>query len=231
MNRFHSKSLIIPLSAISVALLSCFAGCAGNHPADQWRKDRTAAPGIVEVSDSGFLGDYSKLVPSPSHPDTRYEQTAAFAKFSSFHIEPFIVMSDTTARGIELSEADKQELASDLADELRSAISAKYRVVDGSGEGVASIRGAITAVALGGRSPDGEPWLGGSSVEVEIVDSMTNKRVAAAVESDSIDPLDEGKRGETGSDFHDARMVFRHWSHRYVRWVDAAKSGEMPTTR
>jgi hypothetical protein len=233
MNRPLSDStrLASSLSALAIAAIAIMGGCAGNHPADQWRKDRTAAPGVVGVSESGFLGDYSKLVPSPRHPDTRYEQTAAFATYGAFHIEPFIVLPDTTARGVELSEADKTEIAADMADELRSALSKRYRVVDGPGEGVASVRGAITAVARGGRSPDGEPWLGGASIEVEIVDSLTNKRVAAAVESDSVDPLDEGRSGEEGSDFYDARMVFRHWSHRYVRWVDAAHSGEMPATR
>ncbi len=207
------------------------AGCAGNHPADQWRKDRGASAAITTTADSGFLGDYSGLRPSPRHADTRYEQSAAFASFTAFYIQPIIVLPDNTVRGVELSEAVKLELAADAADELRAALSSRFRVVDGPGEGVATVRAAITAVALGGRSPEGEPWLGGASVEVEVLDSLSGQRVAAAVESDSIDPLDEGRHDGGAGDLHDARMVFRHWSQRFLRWVDAAKSGEMPPTR
>ena len=96
MNRPLSDStrLASSLSALAITAIAIMGGCAGNHPADQWRKDRTAAPGVVGVSESGFLGDYSKLVPSPRHPDTRYEQTAAFANYGAFHIEPFIVLPD-----------------------------------------------------------------------------------------------------------------------------------------
>jgi hypothetical protein len=228
MNRTLSSGLCFSSVVLGALLL---AGCAGNHPADQWRKDRGATAAITGTPESGFLGDYSRLRPSPRHADTRYEQSADFARYSAFYVQPIVVIPDTSARGIELSEAVKSELAADAADELRAAISSKYRVVDGPEEGVATVRAAITAVAMGGRSPEGEPWLGGASVEMEVLDSMTGQRVAAAVESDSIDPLDEGRHTEDVGEMHDARMVFRHWSQRYLRWVDAAKSGEMPPTR
>lgn len=205
--------------------------CNLSHPADQWRPDRPTTALERTPHQSGFLGDYSGLRPSPRHADTQYQQSPAFATYDAFIIDPVIVLIDTTARGKELSESDKAELAAEAESELRTALATRFRVVDTTGEGVARVRAAITELAMGGRGPNGEIWLGGAAVELEVVDSVTGQRVAAAVETDSIDPLDEGRTEVQASAFHDAHMVFRHWSQRFARWVDAARTGEMPPTR
>jgi hypothetical protein len=214
---------------VTLALLA-LPGCNISHPADQWRPDRASAAIEGLPAPSGFLGDYSELRPSPRHPDTLYEQSPEFASYDAFLIDPVVLLTDTTKRGIELSEQDRIELAAAVGDELRSALSPGIPVVDQAGEGVARVRAAITELAVGGIGPNGEIWLGGAAVEMEVVDSLTGKRVAAAIEADSIDPLDEGHTVEQINGFNDAGTVFRHWSQRFVRWVEAARTGEMPPT-
>lgn len=173
---------------------------------------------------SGFLSDYSTLKPSSKHPRSRVMEKMVLGTYRTFMIEPVRVLPETTVRGLPITPADAEELSSRAKLELVDAIRSSYAVTQAPGPGVASIRAAITHVAQSQRTASGKVQLGGAAAEVEIFDSVTHERLAAAVESDVVGPAETGANGS--DKFRDAELVFEHWSARLVLWLQRLGRGE-----
>ena len=192
-------------------------------------KDPEAARALTSAATapSGWLGDRSNLKQSPRHPGTLYEQSARLASYRSFIVEPMEFLPSETVRGVEIDPADGAALAAALRDEAVRSLSAVYSVVIEPGPGVASIRAAITGVAASSKDPaTGVISIGGASVEIEIVDSVTRERLAAAVEADVVDDAGPPKPGDP---YSDARLVFGHWAARLNMWIrDADRMATRP---
>lgn len=227
----HPANTIQTSVLVGAALAAvCLSGCASAPPPepDPTRSDDARAPAAFrDVTYSGYLGDYSRLVTSPRHPGTLYEQSARLSGYGSFIVEPFTFLPERTVRGERISDGDASELARALRDETVAALSLLHPVVEKPGPGVATIRAAITALAGSRVDPSsGQVQIGGAAVEIEIVDSLTRERLAAAIESDVVR---DSSQPIAGDPFSDARLVFRHWAARLNLWLrDSAELATRP---
>ncbi len=224
------KTLRTSVLLVGTLLPLWLVGCASTPPADPdptRSDDARSSVAFREVSYSGFLGDYSKLATSPRHPGTLYDQSARLTDYDSFIVEPITFLPAKTVRGTRISDTDAAELARALRDETIAALSLLHPVVETPGPRVASIRGAITALASSRVDPaTGQVQIGGAAVEIEIVDSVSRERLAAAVESDVVRDASQPIQGDP---FSDARLVFRHWAARLNLWLrDAAELATRP---
>lgn len=181
----------------------------------------------VEAGGQGWLGDRSGLRPSPRHPTTMYEQSARLVSYAAFIVEPMECLAQQTVRGVAMDDAERTALAAALREETVRSLATVYSIVTEPGPGVATIRAAITGVAASRRDPvTGELRIGGASVEMEIVDSVTRERLAAAVEADIVDDAGEP---DAADPFSDARLVFKHWAARLNLWLrDADRLATRP---
>jgi hypothetical protein len=201
----HPARRPIPLAAVALlTLAACSSGPSASDPK-------------IATTESGFLRDYSRLQPSPRHPTTRYEQAASFSSYTSFIVDPVVVLPGETTRGVPIDGADAAALADALRSELSDALALRNRLASAPGPNVGRIRAAITAVARSDRSGSARATIGGAAVEAEFVDSITNKRIAAVVESDIVQDLDAGTSADP---LYDARLVFRHWAGRLNLWLE-----------
>lgn len=212
--------------AIAAGLsITLFLGACVSEPTpapDRTRPDDAKAPaGLTDTRYSGFLGDYSKLRTSPRHPGTLYEQSAKLASYTAFIVEPMTVLPSRTARGVSITDAESTELAKALHEETVEAIRSGHPVVTAPGPNVATLRAAITALAVSRVDPvSGQVQIGGASVEIEIVDSVTRQRLAAAVETDVVRDTTQVISADP---YADSRLVFRHWASRLYLWIRDAK--------
>lgn len=211
----------IPLGALLTLLVGACASQPEAEPDPIRPTDAKAPAGFVETRYSGFLVDYSKLRPSPRHPSTLYEQSAKLASYTAFIVEPVSVLPARTVRGTSVTDAESRELARTLHEETVEAIRATHPVVTEPGPNVAVIRAAVTALAASQVDPaTGQVQIGGAAVEIEILDSLTRERLAAAVESDVVRDAAQPVRDDR---FSDANLVFRHWASRLYLWIRDAK--------
>jgi hypothetical protein len=231
------------VTMLSVAIAAAASGCASlrsSTPDAPAAKIPAPTPGPVRAvaNFSGFLKDYSNLQSSPRHADTMYEQSRELAGYSDFQIGEIVVLTDSTMLGDELSEADKVALVTMFREELTQSLALAGRnALPSTPPKVATIRAAITQVAKSRRDASGHPvvtgaaggpQIGGASVEAEIVDAATGKRLAAVVENDLVDEelgITRGlgpSRTKMNDPFYDARLVFRHWAARFALWISNA---------
>lgn len=207
----------------AIVCAACFAACS-SAPRDDVRQ--LDDPALRPVQ-SGFLGDYSNLKPSPTHPGSYYEQSPELRSYRRFMVDPVQVLAKKTARGAVIDDRTARDLAESLRAELAAAAGRNGTVVDAPGEGVARIRAAITSIARSRGSGDtvGTSQLGGASAEIEIVDSITRQRLGAAIEADTVDVFESA--GGPRPDYADAKLVFQHWSARLNLWLSGL-AGESP---
>lgn len=182
---------------------------------------------------TGFLRDYSRLVPSPRHAETLYEMTSSLSKYTEFMIDPVQILPPSSARGAMIDPAAAADLAAGLRAEIVDALTEPFVVVDHvdprSAARTARIRAAVTEVARSGRDPKtGAVLIGGAAMEFEIVDATTGERLLAAVEADSPDQFE---RAQGADPYGDARIVFAHWAARLDLALRDARSGALPATR
>jgi len=214
--RFHTRRAMALVISSAAALL---VGCASDpaptvaaRPAPQAKQE----PKIVAKTFSGFLNDYSALRPSPRHPDTLYQQSRALTTYKSFIVDPIEFYPSETQRGGTVDESIARQLAQELRDNLLETLDVNYEITEVPAFGVARVRAAITQIARSRREPDGTIRVGGASIEAEIVDSVTGKRLGAVLEADVA-----GEAAAAGSPdpFQDAKLVFQHWASRLNLWL------------
>jgi hypothetical protein len=181
-----------------------------------------------KVAQSGFLGDYSKLSPSPDVEDALYYQDPAksLKDYDKFMIDPVLVHFAPNAKGTALDPAKLKKLTDYAYDEATKALSERYTVVDAPGPGVLRLRTAITDIKKTKPAMNIHPatklsglGLGGASMEAEALDSQTGERVFAVVDTR------QGNRLSIGaglSQLGHAEQVIKHWIERFVERVDKA---------
>ena len=200
-----------------------------------------------QVQFSGFLGDYSALQPDP---EGRWlllylKSEDVLKDYTRFIIDPVFVYFQENEEG---NGFDPEEI-SQLTDYFRTAVaeelakSEKYRVVFDPGPGVARFRAAITNVNPGGRKGNivikavgtgvgmatvplvgmftPRLSLGDASVEAELLDSLTDERIAAMV-----DTRTGGRRFFSFisglKKWNDVQAAFRAWAKEFREDLDAA---------
>jgi hypothetical protein len=173
-----------------------------------------------DVKPSGFLGDYSQLREGEGKEAQLIyiNPEADWAKYNAVIIDSVTFWK--TSEESKISEEDAQRLTDYLYAQLQAQLSKDYQIVEKPGPGVMRLRVAITeakgaivvgnavttiipplrllAVA-GGVAADTSAFVGEAAVEADIRDSLTEERLAAAV--------DERAGGKT------IRGGLKKWSH------------------
>ena len=185
-----------------------------------------AAP-VKEQDRAGFISDYSTL---EKVAEKAYLFTSPkVAKYSKFRIDgpTMLIETDDDEVGSEFTDADIDELRHYFRQQLEESITKDggYEVVNEPGEGVATIRIAITAVdatvgalnvALFTKVTGA--GLGGAAMEGEMVDSVTGEQLAAAVQWGSGSRVLRAGFTRLG----DAKLQINRWTRNLRERIDAA---------
>jgi hypothetical protein len=199
-----------------------------------------SASGMKEVKKAGFLGDYSALKPGGEDRaallyikyglDSRTYDKLMFERVTVW------LSDDAAYKGID--PAVLKELTDYYQNALINAVKDAYQLVDQPGPGVLRVRVAITGLkpakpvsnALSTVLPIG--WVisgatklttdqnlgtGEAATEIELLDSVTGERVAAAV-----DRRQGGKAVFRGR-WDDAKESFDFWAKRFRQRLDEAR--------
>ena len=200
----------IAATVISIALCIFMSACASE-----------------KAKKSGFLKNYEQLKPDPAVDGAlRYVDPKAYT-YKKFMIDPIAVYFASNAKGSGIDPEKLTELTRYFHSELIKRLSKNYRVAKNKGKGVARIRLAITDVEETDPLLNIHPamkltgaGLGGASMEGEVTDSVSGRRLGAIVESRSGDRL---AIAAGFSRLGHAKQVIDYWINRFATNLDKAQ--------
>lgn len=189
---------------------------------------------------SGFLKDYSKLKPNAKlggdaltyvNPD----RMKSLHRYIAIIVDPVEVYVASNADASLIPERARETVARYFEHALVSAVSDAFPVIESPGPLVLRLRSAIVGIDLGGPvAPIDSPAMTAKpldraivlekvSVEMELVDSETGERVAAAVDKATL-----GAGADVGAEnfsrlerFNEARAAFDQWAGRVREFLDS----------
>lgn len=189
---------------------------------------------------SGFLQDYSKFKPSEKlggealtyvNPD----KMKSLHRYVAIIVDPVQVYVSTAADASLIPDSGRGAVAKYFEHALVNAVSDAFPVVESPGPLVLRLRAAVVGIDLGGKVAPltdaaivAKPMeraivLEKVSVEMELVDSETGERIAAAVDKATL-----GAGAEVGSEnfsrverYNEAKMAFDQWAGRVREFLDS----------
>jgi hypothetical protein len=196
-----------------------------------------AASGMKNVEYSGFLKDYSQL---KSGGDDRaaliyFKPGVDFKPYTKLMFERVVVLLSPKSEKREIDPTILKELADFYQNALLEAVKDGYEVVDQPGPDVLWVRVAITdvvpsnptantlssiipvGIVVAGATKavsDVNLGTGEAATEIEVLDSMTKERLAAAV-----DRRQGGKSAFRGK-WVDSKKAFEYWAKRFRERLD-----------
>jgi hypothetical protein len=200
-----------------------------------------AAGGMKNVNKSGFLGNYSQLKPGTGDQAALVyvKPGVDFKRYKKIMFERVTVSLAPTSKKREIDPAMLNQLTNYYQKALVDAVKDGYQVVDKPGPDVLWVRAAITDVvpsnptsntlssiipigivvsATAKATTDANLGTGEAATEIEILDSVTKERLAAAV-----DRRQGGKAAFRGK-WVDTQNAFDHWAKRFrVRLDELSK--------
>ena len=205
---------------ISVLL---FAGCAAQQ--------------LKSYETSGFLKNYAGFKPGgEGQPNLVYlNPNRNFRPYKKILIDHVVVYFNPKSENKGIDPLQLTELSQHFHQALVDALKDRYPIVKDPGEGVLRIRTAITDVESGSpvagaatsvvpvgvtlnlikRSTTGSSMaVGRASMEIELVDSLSGMRLAAA-----IDRREGGKRVVSGR-WTAVKEAFETWAQKLRVWLD-----------
>ena len=176
---------------------------------------------------TGFLKNYGQLKSDPAVGGAlRYVSPSGYT-YKQFMIDPIAVYFAANAKGSGIDPEKLTVLTRYFRDNLTKRLRKNYRVVRAKGRGVARIRIAITDVEETDPLLNIHPamkltgaGLGGASMEGELVDSLSGRRLGAIVETRSGDRL---AMAAGLSRLGHAKQVIDYWINRFVTNLDRAQ--------
>lgn len=200
-----------------------------------------AAQQLTSYETSGFLSNYSNFRPGgEGQPNLVYlnpdRQIKSYDKVLIDHVVVFF-NPESEHKGVD--PAQLTELAQYFHQALVGALQNRYTIVDKPGKGVLRIRTAITDVEPGSpvggaattiipvgatvslikKSTTGSNMaVGRASMEIELVDSLSGVRLAAA-----IDRREGGKKVVSGK-WSAIEEAFEYWAHKLRVWLDKERA-------
>jgi hypothetical protein len=218
---YKGKKMKIIFSVLIAALL--LAGCS--------------AGGMKDVQKSVFLHDYSQLKPGGDDQAALvYVKPGLDLKaYDKIMFDRMLVMLNDNSDYWAIDPAMLKELSDYYQQALIKAVEGAFQVVDQPGPGVLWVRVAITeikpskpvantlstilpvgwAVAGATKVASGENLgTGEAASEMEVLDSLTGERLAAAV-----DRRQGGKKAFSG-EWNDTRDAFDYWATRFGQRLD-----------
>ncbi len=207
------------LASVLVIGLGMTMGCVSSQP--------------KKLSTSGFLGTYPTFEKGADHVDLRYlKKGVDFKKYNKIMMDEVVFYFNTASsnyKGIHASEI--QELSEVFHKTFIETFGTM--LTDKPGPNVIRMRLAVTdiepsnpasgtistvipvglAVSLIKKGTTGEYiGIGSATAEVEFLDSITNERVAAAIDKAPGGKLDVGKTSP-------AKSAFKYWSKRLYAFM------------
>ncbi len=190
---------------------------------------------------SGFLENYPDFKPGPSGGvELVYvKEGVDFGKYNKIMLDSvvFFLAEDAKYKGINAEEM--KELSDDFNKAAVKALGEQYPLVGEPGPDVMRVRVAITqlepgkpgkgvmttvtpiglAVGFLKKGATGSyPGVGKTGIEVELLDSLTNERIGAAVDQQT------GSKMTAISKWGSAKEAFEFWAGRLKTFLDKAHS-------
>ena len=206
--------------AVSIVALVAFTltvvACAGT-------RGRRSAP-----EESGFLRDYSMLTEREGAAAklSYVDSEADWSSYDAIWIESVSMWANSETSEVE--PEDQQMLIDFFYKALHDELSKDFQIADGPGPGVLQFRAALTEAkganvplkaittivpqlklltTLVGSAADIAVTVGEATLEAEVIDSVTKKRLAAAVDQQA------GKKWYTQlKTWSDVKSACEHWS-------------------
>ncbi len=217
----------VPKPMMAGALVACLVLAVGCAPLRQRRE---------AVEPSGFLGDYSQLAKNDQYPAylIYINPAADWSRYNAIILDSVTLWGSTG----KLSEEDRQNITSMAYNAMYDALSKNFNLVTTTGPNVLRLRAAITEaqgakVALnvvtsvipqarllttvGGMAADTANIVGEASAEMEIIDSVTLKRLAAGVDRQT--GTKALLRANKFSKWGDVQEACNHWAERADKFL------------
>ena len=186
--------------------------------------------------ETGFLGDYTQLQHLDGYPAALVyiKPGVQWSRFNAVQLDSVTLWTDASTSG--LSPEDQQMLTDTLYKSLRDDLSKYFMLVNQPGPNTIRLRVALTQVQaakpvirtvttvipqariLGtviGLGADTATMVGSATVEMEALNSVTNERLAAAVDDRAGTKVLFAKRAYTT--WGDVEAAFGYWSDR-IAW-------------
>ena len=219
-----NRTIAAPGLAVLVVVLLLGAGCAAT-------RGRRGAP-----EESGFLRNYSQLQEVEGFPAARVyiRPGVQWANYNSVQLDSVGLYADASTA--KLSPEDQQMLTDALYKSLYDDLSKYFTVVNQAGPNTLRLRVALSQVSganpvlrtvttvvpqlrlLGGvvgLAGDTSTMVGSATVEMEVLDSVSNQRLAAAVDDRAGTKVLFAKRAYTT--WGDVEAACSYWSSR-ISW-------------
>jgi hypothetical protein len=199
-----------------------------------------AASTVQDVEESGFLDNYSQLsAGGEGHAVFLYVNPETnFKLYNKIMFDRVAVVLNNMEQYTVIDPAQLKELTDYFQQALFNAVKDGYEIVDQPGPGVLRTRFAITDVkpskpvantlstilpvgwVVAGATKvasDENVGTGEAAAEMEIIDSLTGERLAAAV-----DRRQGGKKAFSGK-WEDAKEAFEYWAKMFRQRLDEAR--------
>jgi hypothetical protein len=188
-----------------------------------------------EPEESGFLRNYAQLQPNPDYPAARVyiRPGVPWSRYNSIQIDSAgLWLNDNSS----VSPEDQQKLTDALYEALYTEVSKYFVITSQPGPNTLRLRVALTQVkgaqvaartlttvvpqlrlagSLVGLAGDTAATVGSATVEMEVLDSVTNQRLAAAVDDRAGTKVLFAKRAYTT--WGDVEAACEYWSKR-IAW-------------
>jgi hypothetical protein len=221
-SRGHGRATVVIVALALGGVVLASAGCGIVKPTRGRRG---------EAVQSGFLGDYSQLKEQEGYAaqEVYINPGAQWSKYTAFHIESVSMwVSDASKKP---SPEDQQMITNMLYKALHDKLAENFKLVDHPGPGIVKLRFAFTQAkgaivplnvittvipqarllaTVVGLSADTAALVGSASMEAEALDSITNERLAAAVDARA------GTKGilRAFSKWADVQAICDYWAGR-----------------
>ncbi len=219
---------IIKLSALFIIIGILCVGCASTH---QTRS----------VVTSGFLSDYSQLHEGEGDEALMIyiDQNATFSQYDKVIVEPVRLVASEDSDMADNSKEELQAIADYFYASLNESLSKKYTVVTTPGPGTMKLRAALTdatgssvvldtlssivpvgmAINVLAKVATGNNLSVGSATgEIELLDSVSGQRLAAAVDGRS--GAKYTGKFDKWSSWQDTKDACDYWADRIALRLD-----------
>lgn len=198
----------------------------------------STAQARMEVKEySGFLGDYSQLKPGPEGGAklVYMKEGVDFSKYNKIMLDQVVFYFSPNAKNKEIDPEQMKELSDMFHKAVFEGLGSAYPLVEQPGPDVMRLRTAITdidlpnralntvttvvpvglAVSLVKKGATGKgSFVGEISMEIEVLDSVSNERIAAAADRRA------GGKVASMSKFGTAEDAFKFWAQRLRMRLD-----------
>ncbi|UCD32728.1 MAG: DUF3313 domain-containing protein [Desulfobacterales bacterium] len=180
-----------------------------------------------QAAKTGFLKDYSKLQPHPEIEGRhRYiNPNIDASKYNKFIVDPVAINLSKEGKEKDIDPEDMEKLARYFRKQIAVELKKDYQIVNKTGPDVMRIRTSISEIDKTNPLLNIHPGtkltgvgLGGAGAEMELVDSVTGERIAAAIDNQKGSRLDI-TGGLTW--YGNAESVMDNWAEDLKKWVDA----------